>query len=66
MGTEAPDVEEENIISRPSVSYDDMWAKTLLESSELEVRVLLLCLPSLKWHTLHWSLGFCIYDQCGP
>uniref|UniRef100_A0A6N2MEC9 Uncharacterized protein n=1 Tax=Salix viminalis TaxID=40686 RepID=A0A6N2MEC9_SALVM len=37
MGTEAPDVEEENIISRPSVSYDDMWAKTLLESSELEV-----------------------------
>ncbi|KAJ6758843.1 SH3 DOMAIN-CONTAINING PROTEIN [Salix koriyanagi] len=36
MGTEAPDVEEENIISRPSVSYDDMWAKTLLESSELE------------------------------
>lgn len=66
MGTEAPDVEEENIISRPSVSYDDMWAKTLLESSELEVRVLLLCLPSLKWHTLHLELGFCIYDQCGP
>jgi hypothetical protein len=66
MGTEAPDVEEENIISRPSVSYDDMWAKTLLESSELEVRVLLLCLPSLKWHTLHLELGVCIYDQCGP
>ncbi|KAJ7973662.1 SH3 domain-containing protein [Quillaja saponaria] len=35
-GTDAPDVDEENIISRPSVSYDDMWAKTLLESSELE------------------------------
>ncbi|KAJ8753244.1 hypothetical protein K2173_017858 [Erythroxylum novogranatense] len=35
IGTDAPDVEE-NIISRPSVSYDDMWAKTLLESSELE------------------------------
>jgi len=27
------------MISRPSVSYDDMWAKTLLESSELEVRI---------------------------
>ncbi|KAH9805492.1 SH3 domain-containing protein [Citrus sinensis] len=35
-GTDAPDVDEENVISRPSVSYDDMWAKTLLESSELE------------------------------
>ncbi|GLT80318.1 hypothetical protein SLA2020_517640 [Shorea laevis] len=35
-GTDAPDVDEENIISRPSVSYDDMWAKTLLEASELE------------------------------
>ncbi|KAM3374782.1 hypothetical protein P3S68_013496 [Capsicum galapagoense] len=34
-GTDAPDVEE-NIISRPSMSYDDMWAKTLLESSEME------------------------------
>ncbi|XP_020538742.1 uncharacterized protein LOC105643703 isoform X2 [Jatropha curcas] len=36
MGTDAPDVEEEIIVSRPSVSYDDMWAKSLLESSELE------------------------------
>lgn len=36
-GTDAPDVDEENIISRPSVSYDDMWAKTLLESTEMEV-----------------------------
>ncbi|XP_034691220.1 uncharacterized protein LOC117918578 isoform X1 [Vitis riparia] len=35
-GTDAPDVEEENIISRPSVSYDDLWAKTLLETSEME------------------------------
>ncbi|KAJ8564573.1 hypothetical protein K7X08_001033 [Anisodus acutangulus] len=35
-GTDAPDVEDENIISRPSMSYDDMWAKTLLESSEME------------------------------
>ncbi|KAF6137352.1 hypothetical protein GIB67_036389 [Kingdonia uniflora] len=35
-GTDAPDVEEENYTSRPSVSYDDMWAKTLLETSELE------------------------------
>lgn len=39
-GTDAPDVEEENIISRPSMSYDDMWAKTLLESSEMEVIIL--------------------------
>ncbi|XP_054780041.1 uncharacterized protein LOC129287810 isoform X2 [Prosopis cineraria] len=31
-GTDAPEVDEENIISRPSVSYDDLWAKTLLES----------------------------------
>lgn len=36
-GTDAPDVEEENITSRQSVSYDDMWAKTLLETTELEV-----------------------------
>ncbi|WVZ22953.1 hypothetical protein V8G54_001497 [Vigna mungo] len=35
-GTDAPEVDEENMISRPSVSYDDMWAKTLLETSELE------------------------------
>ncbi|KAI4353006.1 hypothetical protein L6164_007205 [Bauhinia variegata] len=35
-GTDAPEVDDEHIISRPSVSYDDMWAKTLLESSELE------------------------------
>ncbi|KAL6496434.1 hypothetical protein OROGR_029692 [Orobanche gracilis] len=34
-GTDAPDVEE-NIISRPSMSYDDMWAKTLLETTETE------------------------------
>lgn len=33
-GTDAPDVEE-NITSRPSMSYDDMWAKTLLETTEL-------------------------------
>lgn len=36
VGTDAPDVDEENIIARPSISYDDMWAKTLLETSELE------------------------------
>lgn len=35
-GTDAPDVEEENIFSRKSMSYDDMWAKTLLETSEME------------------------------
>ncbi|KAK3003231.1 hypothetical protein RJ639_020086 [Escallonia herrerae] len=34
-GTDAPDVEE-NMISRPSMSYDDMWAKTLLETAEVE------------------------------
>lgn len=36
-GTDAPDVEEENIVSRPSISYDDMRAKTLLETTEMEV-----------------------------
>ncbi|GAB4854056.1 hypothetical protein Ancab_022637 [Ancistrocladus abbreviatus] len=36
MGTDAPEVEDENIISRPSVDYTDMWAKTLLETTELE------------------------------
>ncbi|XP_057540987.1 uncharacterized protein LOC130818794 isoform X2 [Amaranthus tricolor] len=36
MGTDAPDVDEENVIARPSIGYDDMWAKTLLESTELE------------------------------
>lgn len=36
-GTDAPDVDEENIFSRPSVSYDDMWAKTLLETTEVDV-----------------------------
>ncbi|KAF9624053.1 hypothetical protein IFM89_007751 [Coptis chinensis] len=35
-GTDAPDVEEENFTSRASVSYDDMWAKTLLETTEAE------------------------------
>ncbi|XP_059072637.1 uncharacterized protein LOC131065259 [Cryptomeria japonica] len=35
-GTDAPEVEEENLTSRASVSYDDMWAKTLLEASDGE------------------------------
>ncbi|RAL48180.1 hypothetical protein DM860_005604 [Cuscuta australis] len=35
-GTNAPDVDEENVVSRHSMSYDDMWAKTLLETSEME------------------------------
>ncbi|XP_031487548.1 uncharacterized protein LOC116255737 isoform X2 [Nymphaea colorata] len=35
-GTDAPEVDEEIAISRPSISYDDMWAKTLLETSEAE------------------------------
>lgn len=34
-GTDAPDVEE--IATRPSGTYDDMWAKTILESDEAEV-----------------------------
>ncbi|KAL9227135.1 hypothetical protein vseg_002867 [Gypsophila vaccaria] len=36
MGTDAPDVEDEHVTARPSVGYDDMWAKTLLETTELE------------------------------
>ena len=35
-GTDAPEVEEENIIAQPSVSYNNMWEKTLLEASEGE------------------------------
>ncbi|CAL9099513.1 unnamed protein product [Musa textilis] len=36
-GTDAPDVEEEeNITSRPSVTYDDLWAKSILETYEAE------------------------------
>ncbi|KAG1365847.1 hypothetical protein COCNU_12G008470 [Cocos nucifera] len=35
-GTDAPDVEEENTASRPSVTYEDMWAKTILETYEAE------------------------------
>ncbi|XP_026662997.1 uncharacterized protein LOC103713729 isoform X2 [Phoenix dactylifera] len=34
-GTDAPDVEE-NMTSRPSVTYEDMWAKTILETYEAE------------------------------
>nr|GMC60329.1 putative SH3 domain-containing protein [Ipomoea batatas] len=33
-GIDAPDVDEENVVSRPSMSYDDMWAKTLMETSK--------------------------------
>ncbi|XP_011625800.1 uncharacterized protein LOC18440835 isoform X2 [Amborella trichopoda] len=35
-GTDAPEVDDEIIPSRPSVGYDDMWAKTILETSEVE------------------------------
>eukprot|EP01018_Ginkgo_biloba_P026890 Gb_19640 [translate_table: standard] len=35
-GTDAPEVEDENLTSRASVTYDDMWAKTLLEASDGE------------------------------
>lgn len=39
-GTDAPDVEEEeNTTSRPSVTYEDMWAKTILETYEAEVQI---------------------------
>jgi hypothetical protein len=34
-GTDAPDVDDEEYMnSRPSVGYDDMWAKTILETYE--------------------------------
>ena len=46
-GTDAPDVDEEHVTSRPSVTYDDMWAKTLLETYEAEVQLLLTFHPSL-------------------
>jgi len=39
-GTDAPDVDEEHVTSRQSVTYDDMWAKTLLETYEAEVQLL--------------------------
>ncbi|KAJ0746481.1 putative SH3 domain-containing protein [Helianthus annuus] len=35
-GTDAPDVDDENIFAKSS--NDDMWAKTLLEPSELDIR----------------------------
>ncbi|OAY70125.1 hypothetical protein ACMD2_14288 [Ananas comosus] len=37
-GIDAPDVdeEEENMTSRPSVTYEDMWAKTILETYDAE------------------------------
>ncbi|XP_020250427.1 uncharacterized protein LOC109827820 [Asparagus officinalis] len=35
-GTDAPDVDEENVTSRLSSGYDDMWAKTLLETYDVE------------------------------
>jgi hypothetical protein len=31
--------DEEYMNSRPSVGYDDMWAKTILETYEAEVSV---------------------------
>ncbi|KAL5210671.1 hypothetical protein ABZP36_006294 [Zizania latifolia] len=36
-GTDAPDVDDEEYMnSRPSVGYDDMWAKTILETYEAD------------------------------
>jgi hypothetical protein len=37
-GTDAPEEEEEEEEEpRPSISYDDMWAKTLLDGSDSSV-----------------------------
>ncbi|KAJ7571646.1 hypothetical protein O6H91_01G170400 [Diphasiastrum complanatum] len=36
VGTDAPEVEDDTATTRASVSYDDMWAKTLLEASDGE------------------------------
>jgi hypothetical protein len=33
------DDEEEYMNSRPSVGYDDMWAKTILETYEVDASV---------------------------
>jgi len=42
-GTDAPEEDaEEEEETRPSVSYDDMWAKTLLDGSDSSVIVILL------------------------
>ena len=42
-GTDAPEEDaEEEEETRPSVSYDDMWAKTLLDGSDSSVIVNLL------------------------
>lgn len=42
-GTDAPeDDAEEEEETRPSVSYDDMWAKTLLDGSDSSVSLILL------------------------
>ena len=63
MGTDAPDVDEENVIARPSIGYDDMWAKTLLESTELEVHISKL-IPNyfyLKSHSLIYSFCVCVF-----
>lgn len=39
-GTDAPDVDDEEYMnSRPSVGYDDMWAKTILETYDAEVSI---------------------------
>lgn len=39
-GTDAPEVDDENVNSRRSIGYEDMWAKTLLETYEVEVHSL--------------------------
>lgn len=41
-GTDAPEEDAEEEETRPSVSYDDMWAKTLLDGSDSSVIMTLL------------------------
>lgn len=52
-GTDAPEEDaEEEEETRPSVSYDDMWAKTLLDGSDSSVIV------TLPRALQRWSLSF--------
>jgi len=63
-GTDAPEEEEDEDEvepSRPSVTYDDMWAKTLLDASD-EVRQMgRLCLGT---NCICYVLGACTVWDC--
>ncbi|CAI9287536.1 unnamed protein product [Lactuca saligna] len=37
VGSDAPDVDDENIVSILSMSYDDVWARTLLDTIEVDL-----------------------------